>query len=422
MSFDKNTLLMKQHDLMQSRADCLEKATKAYESGNMTDYDTHFAEVGKYNAELDKLAGLIAECDKEFTASQADRLKSDCDRDNHVTGLLMDQIRSTEKYAKAWIESIRKGLNPGTFRSDDVFAPLYEAERASKALTIGGGTTTGEDGGFLVPIDFETKVNALLKEYVDLSTLVTVERVNVNAGWRVFDASGTRTKLSKISEMGQLPKDQQPKFKQVPYTCEKYGDKIIVSNELLADADGLMTYLAGWFAPKFVLTKNDLILEQLKAQTFAPLSGSTDAAQIKALKTLINTGLNTAHAKRATILTNSFGFDTMDNWADSTGRPMLVPDPKGGDFSRFKGKPVVYADADLIPAVEHSSNNYNPIYIGDFKSFSHMFVRQGIRVKGTDIGGDAWDTDSYEIRATCRMDCVTTDAAAVKATGIKTVE
>lgn len=422
MSFDKNKLLTKQHDLQQSRADCLEKAVKAYDSGDMTNYQTEMDKVTGYNTQLEQVAGLIAECDKEFSPGQVETLKSDGARDSHVGVLLMDKIRGTEKYANAWLEAIRKGVNPDKGTGLESLAPLYEAERACKALTIGGGTTPGEDGGFLVPIDFDNRVNELLKEYVDLSSLVTVERVNVNSGWRVIDDTGSRTALSKVAEMGEIGGGNQPQFKQISYNCSKYADKIIVSNELLADTSILTSYLAGWWTPKLVLTKNAMILEKLNALTFSALSGDTDAAQIKAMKSLINTGLNTAHAKRATILTNSFGFDTMDNWADSTGRPMLVPDPKGGDCNRFKNKPVLYADEDLIPNVTAEGTDYNPFYIGDFKSFLHMFIRQGTRIRSTDIGGKAWDTDSTEIRCTCRMDCQTVDGNAVKRTGIQANE
>lgn len=419
MSFDKNKLLTKQHDLQQSRADCLEKAVKAYDSGDMTNYQSEMDKVTDYNKQLEQVAGLIAECDKEFTPGQMETLKGDGARDSHVGILLMDKIRGTEKYANAWLEAIRKGITPDKGFGLESLAPLYEAERASKALTIGGGATPGEDGGFLVPIDFDNRVNMLLKEYVDLSSLVTVEHVNVNSGWRVIDNTGTRTALTKVAEMGEIGTGKQPQFKQIFYNCSKYADKVIVSNELLADTGVLMSYLAGWWTPKLVLTKNAMILEKLNALTFAALAGDTDAAQIKAMKHLINTGLNTAHAKRTTILTNSFGFDVMDNWADANGRPMLVPDPKGGDFSRFKNKPVMYADEGLIPTVTEEDTNYNPFYIGDFKSFLHMFVRQGTRIRSTDIGGKAWDTDSTEIRCTCRMDCQTVDKNAVKRTGIK---
>lgn len=418
---DLNTLKTKRNDLLQKRADALESAAKKYESGDMTGYNTDMETVKGYNTQLETIAGLISETEKSFGDDMLPGAGS-AQRNAMAGRSLVDSIRGTEKYANAWLESVRKGISPDKGTGIQSLGPLYEAERAMKALNISGGETPGEDGGFLVPVDFETKVNEFMKEYVDLSDLVTVERVNVNDGWRVYDTTGTRTALTKVDELGKINPGKQPSFKRIAYHCSKYADKLIISNELMADASSLMTYLAGWWAPKFVMTKNALILGLLNTLPFAALSGATDAEQIKALKTLMNTGLNTAHAKRATILTNAYGYNAMDNWADSNGRPMLMPDPKGGEFSRFKGRPVQYADADLIPAVRAESVDYNPFYIGDFKSFCTRYLRQGIRIRSTDIGGDAWNTDSTEVRCTCRMDCKEVDGNAVKRTGIRVSE
>lgn len=407
-----NTLKSKRTDLLQQRADALESATKKYEAGDMTGYNADMETVKDFNGQLETLNSLIAETEKSFGVNPS---PSGADSRNLFAGkALVDTIRGTEKYANAWLEAVRKGITPDKGVGIQSLAPLYEAESAMKALSIGGGDTPGEDGGFLVPIDFDNTVNELMKEYVDLSKLVTVENVKVNSGWRVVDTAGTRTALTKVAEMGEIKPGQQPSFKQIAYNCGKYADKLIVSNELMADAAGLIKYLAKWWAPKLVMTKNALILAKLNTLEFSALAGNTDTEQMKSLKTLLNTGLNTAHSKRAVILTNAYGYDAMDNWVDATGRPMLIPDPKGADFSRFKGRRVEYADADLIPAVD----GHNPIYVGDLKAFCTLFLRQGTRIRSTDIGGQAWNMDATEIRCTCRMDCQIVDDTAVKFTGI----
>ena len=415
---DKNKLLQKRNDIQQNRADLLDAATKAFTSGDMTAYNAAMEKVKGYNTELELVSGLISEIEKSFTN---DDFRGQISGDVRVTkagATLMQGIRSTEKYTDAWMHAMRKGISPDKGMDLDALAPLYDAERALKALTIGGGDPVGSDGGFLVPIDFDNRVIQQSKEYFDLSTLVTVENVNVNSGWRVIDSTGTRTKLTKLDEMGTIKEGDKPTYNKIAYNCSKYGDKLIVSNELMADASGLIRELADWWTPKYILTKNDLILTLLNSLTMNVLNGDTDAAQIKALKTLINTGLNTAHSKQATILTNCFGYDTMDNWVDATGRAMLVPDPKGGEFDRFKGRKVHYADADLIPNVESDGAEVMPFYVGNFKAFCRLFLRQGTRIKSTDIGGSAWDTDSFEIRCTCRMDCREVDGTAVKRAGV----
>lgn len=417
---DLNALKTKRTDLLQQRAVALESAIKKYEAGDMDGYNAIMETIkGKtgFNCQLENLDTLIAEHEKSFGATPT---PAGLDPRNMFAGkALVDTIRGTEKYVDAWLISVRKGINPDTGIGIKELAPLYEAEAAMKALTIGGGETPGEDGGFLVPMEFDNMVQEMMKEYVDLSELVNVENVRVNSGWRAVDAAGTRTALTKLGEMVRLTPGQQPKYSRVVFNCEKYGDKIIASNELMADAKNLMAYLAKWWAPKYVQTKNALILAKLNALEFSALAGNTDAEQIKALKRLINTGLNTAHSKRAVILTNSFGYDTMDNWVDGNGRALLQPDLRNPDVEKFKGRRVVYADADLIPPVEQNGESYDPMYVGNLKAFCSLFVRQGTRIRSTDIGGDAWDTGSTEIRCTCRLDCQVVDENAVKFTGVK---
>lgn len=416
---NKNALLQQRNDIQQKRADQLDLATKAIGNGDTAGYDAAMEKVKGFNTDLTRIEGLISECEKEFITDDSRGFGEGEVRVNKSGITLMSQIRGTEKYMDAWMQAMKKGISPEKGVGVEGLAPLYEAETALKALTISGGDTSGADGGFLVPIDFDNRVIALSKDYVDLSNMVTVENVSVNAGWRVVDASGIRTKLTKVDEMARITEGQKPKFKQINFDCSKYGDKVIVSNELKADAPALIQYLAGWWTPKYIMTKNDLILAQLNALTMQILSGTTDAEQIKALKHMINTGLNTANSKKATILTNCFGYDAMDNWYDNTGKAMLVPDPKGGDFDRFKGRRVDYADLDLIPNVESGGAQYMPFYIGNLKQFCRLFLRQGTRIKSTDIGGDAWATDSWEVRCTTRMDCKTVDENAAVLAGLK---
>ena len=55
--------------------------------------------------------------------------------------------------------------------------------------------------------------------------------------------------------------------------------------------------------------------------------------------------------------------------------------------------------------------------MGNFKALGTLFVRKGIVMAASVVGGDAWATDSYEIRGLCRMDAQLVDAdAAFKAT------
>lgn len=416
-----NTLKQRRTDLLQKRASALEAATKFYQDGNIDAYNGEMEKIKGaqgFNAQLESLDGLIREQEKSF-GEEVFLSTKDAQHQDMAAGIsLVDSIRSTEKYASAFMEAVKKGLNLKTGVGHDALKPLFDAEAASKSLSIGGGETPGEDGGFLVPADFDKRIIALAKEYVDLSALVNVENVGANTGWRAVDTTASRRPLTKVDELGEFKENDKPNFKRVNFNCSKYGDVTIVSGELLEDYNAILSYLAAWFAPKFVLTKNMLILGQLNKLPFTALTGDTDASQLKAMKHLLNVGLNTAHSKAATILTNSYGYDLMDGWADANGRPVLVPDPKTGDFERFKNRPVRYADPDEISAIEKDGTVYNPFYVGNLKAFCSLFLRKGFRVDTTNVGGSAWRTYSTEVRMSCRMDAQTVDGTAVKLTGI----
>ena len=249
------------------------------------------------------------------------------------------------------------------------------------------------------------------KEYLDLSQFFAVENVRSLSGWRAVE-QGKRKALPKITEMGTIGKDDQPKFTKVTYTVDKYGDRLPVSSELLSDnTAGLLRYLAGWFGPKYILTKNSLLLSLLTGLTTEV--ALTAGSEAKDLRRALITKLNTAHSSAATLLTNQNGYAEMDGWEDKNGRPLLVPNPADPNVYRLSGRRVVYADNDLIP----DETTKHPIYVGNFKALGTLFVRKGIEMAATDVGGDAWATDSYEIRGLCRLDAVTMDPnAGFKAT------
>lgn len=374
--FEAHKALMSEVEKMNGEIDAVEK---------------QLAEEGRFSDGEDRMKALAA----EYRARQEDKAK----------GAAVDTIRRTNEYANAFAKALRSGATVKRSRGVEGYEPLY------KALQETGGDPEGADGGFLVPLDFDDKIHQMEKEYLDLSQFFTVESVRALSGWRAVE-QGQRKPLPKISEMGTIGKDDQPKFAKVTYTVDKYGDRLPVSSELLEDnTAGLLQYLAGWFGPKYILTKNTLLLTLLTAlETEVPLTAGSEAKELR--KALI-TKLNTAHSMSATLLTNQSGYAEMDGWEDANGRSLLVPNPADPSVYRLSGRRVAYGDDDLIP----DESAKHPIYVGNFKALGTLFVRKGIEMAATDVGGDAWATDSYEIRALCRLDAQTMDKkAAFKAT------
>ena len=395
-------------ELKHKRAEKLAEGQGLLEKKDLEGHKALLAEVEKLNAEIDAVEKQLAEEGRfsdgdsrmealaaQYRARQEDKAK----------GAAVDTIRRTNEYANAFAKALRAGATVKRARGVEGYEPLY------KALQETGGDPEGADGGFLVPLDFDNLIHEYEKEYLDLAQFFAVENVRALSGWRAVE-QGKRKALPKIAEMGTIGKDDQPKFAKVSYTVDKYGDRLPVSAELLEDnTAGLLQYLAGWFGPKYILTKNTLLLSLLTGlETEVPLTAGSEAKELR--KALI-TKLNTAHSMAATLLTNQNGYAEMDGWEDANKRPLLVPNPADPNVYRLSGRRVVYGDNDLIP----DETTKHPIYVGNFKALGTLFVRKGIEMAATDVGGDAWATDSYEIRALCRLDAVAMDKkAAFKAT------
>lgn len=375
------------------------------------DFEAHKAlmgEISKMNAEIDAGEAQIAE-EGRF-GEEDEKLKGlhqnfQARKEEKAKGRVVDSIRGTNEYAEAFVKALRNGVKVKQAAANEDYAIL------TKALTESGGDPAGSDGGFLVPQDFDNMIHEYEKEYLDLSQFFSVENVRSLSGWRAVE-QGKRKPLPKILEMGTIGKDDQPKFEKVTYTVEKYGDRLPVSSELLEDnTAGLLQYLAGWFAPKYILTKNSLLLALLTGlSTEVALTAGSEAKDLR--KAMIKK-LNTAHSMSAVLLTNQDGYAEMDGWTDANGRSLLVPNPADPSVFRLNGRRVVYADNDLIT----NETEKMPIYVGNFRALGTLFVRRGIEVAATDVGGDAWATDSYELRGLCRMTAVAMDKnAAFKAT------
>lgn len=394
---------MTYQELLELKAKRAEKLKEGGALLTKKDLEGHKAlmdDVQKMNDEIDaaesQLAeeGRFAEGDEKLKGRYLDYQAR---KEEEAKGKAVDRIRATNEYAAAWAKALRKGVKVFQAWGMEEYAPL------TKALTETGGTPEGSDGGYLVPEEFDRIIHEYEKDLVDLSQFFTVENVRSLSGWRAFE-QGNRKPLPKVLEMGTIGRDDQPKFEKITYTVSKYGDRLPVSHELLEDdVFSLMRYLGGWFGPKYVLTKNMLLLELLTGLTKE--TALTAGSEARELRRSMITQLNTAHSRRAVLLTNQNGYAEMDGWADNNGRSLLVPNPADPDVYRFNGRRVVYTDNDLIP----DETGKIPIYVGNLKAVGTLFVRKGIEVAATDVGGDAWATDSWEMRALCRMCAVGID-------------
>lgn len=310
---------------------------------------------------------------------------------------LTDMLKSNE-YARAFAYAIQHGVSRKNGRDNERVKILYDA------LTESGGSPVGTDGGFLVPDDIDHTIREIRRSLDPLAALFNEETVTSPNGWRVRDTNPTKG-LVDVDEMGEIDDDDdQPSFAKVSYTCTKKALILPVSNELMTDnVANLFSYLGRWFAKKLVITENAMLMTALRTLTGA----SIGSAPMKGLKTALNKDLDPAISALASVILNQSGFDILDNLLDGNDRPLLQPDPTNATVKRFSGRPlhaVSYATmADVTSGSGASASTTTDLFIGDGKEFATLFRCGGYELASTDIGGNAWRTDSTELRGIARL-------------------
>lgn len=360
-------------------------------------------------AEMEAQAATISQLTARLTLMQQEVQSAEHAQGAHVenqqqTAAPADNrlrtMLASNEYARAFANAVRQGITPKTGRGIEAYNVLFDA------LTIGGGETPGEDGGFLVPDDVDRQINELRRTLNPLASLFSNENVSTNSGWRVMDTAPT-TGMIAVDEMGEIQQGEQPSFSRVLYKLTKYAMFLPVSNELASDeVANLFSYLSRWFAKKAVITENGLLLGVLNGLAAQDIAAGNE---IKGIKTALNVALDPAIALTASIVTNQSGFNVLDCLNDETGRPLLHPDPQTGTPKTVNGRTVhVVSDAVLPNKVEGKA----PLYIGDMTQYATLFKRNPLEVLSTNIGGNAWRTDSIELRGIQRMGVSKFDAKA----------
>ena len=358
---------------------------------------------------LDRQRAALADMQKRMAGLQAsyDALKGGQEKNLQPAEPAKSKTRkemlASNEYARAFCYALRHGITRKNGLGNENVQILYDA------LTEGGGSPAGTDGGFLVPQDIDNTIREMRRDLNPLAAIFNEETVTAPTGWRVIDTAPTAP-MPSINEMGTvLNNSDQPAFGKVTYSLVKYGLRIPVSNELLNDeAANLMGYLSRWFAKKLVLTENSLLITAMKTLTASAL-GSQTVGPDAAIKSILNKTLDPAISASSVIITNQNGFDALDQLVDEMGRGLLQPDPTNATLFRLFGRRVVALSNAQLP----DTSNKPEFFIGDAREFATIFRKDGFEVSSTDVGGDAWATDSTEVRGIVRLDVQKFDAAAM---------
>ena len=311
----------------------------------------------------------------------------------------------------AFAECIRaqaRGQRAAFESNADVLRRAMAAENAG-AMTEG----VEADGGLLVPQDIQTRINELRRSLVPLSDLFAVENVSFLSGSRVVDTAPNKG-FTKIDEMAEIPQDDKPAFRKIAYKVEDYALILPVSNDLLRDTDeALLAYISRWLAKKQIITENNLLVTKLAALDESATAATT-ANVVETLKKALNVTLDPAISATAHFVTNQDGFNALDQLVDGNKRPLLQPDPTGSTGKLLFGRGITVVSNGILKTATSKA----PIYCGDFTQYATLFRRQPLEIASTDIGGNAWKTNSTEVRAITRLDAQVFDSEAAAAVSL----
>lgn len=268
-------------------------------------------------------------------------------------------------------------------------------------------TTSDEDGGYILPIDQETAIKELKKQTFAFRNHVTVEPVSTKTGTRIIEKNAEDTPFVKLTE-GENIEDIEitPQFVQIKYDIEDYAGILPVTSNLLNDTDvALEAYLNRWLAKKSNATENKIILDVVNG-----VSQKTAVQLIEDLKKIKNTKLDMAFKPTTKFYMNSDAFNYFAEEKDANGRPMLEVNPKKPTERMIDGCLVVEVPNSLMK----TTTNKAKIIIGDMKEFTTLFDRQKITIETTKVGGNAWRSNSSELKAIIRIDAQKFDERAIQ--------
>ena len=272
-----------------------------------------------------------------------------------------------------------------------------ENEVLVRASTLNEGT--GKDGGFIVPKDVQTAINELKRTLNPLDELVRVEKVATMSGERTYEKLSTMTAFPNVAELSNIANLETPEFNRVEYKVQKYAGILPISSELLADTDqNLLNYLYRWLAKKDTITRNTEIAKLINTLTKKPITG------IDGLKDILNVDLDPAIALTSILLTNQDGYNYLDKLKDTQGHYLLQSNPLNPTEKMLSGKVVKVVSNKVLPTDTSGSSKNAPVIIGDLTEAITLFDREAITLLGTNIGGNAFVTDGYNIRGTLRFD------------------
>lgn len=282
----------------------------------------------------------------EEVRAQKEAIKVQADLDKEE----MEILKAQSENAPSGLSSNKAKENANAIRAmlkKVTGARLTEAENA---LILPSTTNpTGEHGeSYILPEDVRTLINKKIRQYKSIRDVIGYMPVSALTGSFPVEDFETVTGLIDFADGTDGKESDDIKFKNIKYSLSEKAAFVKLSNTLLSLSDNaLINYIVEVFSKKAIITENTMGLDALKKEkTIVPIAGW------KALKSSINTDLDPAALYGTVIVTNQDGFDYLDSELDTTGRPILQPNPTNATESMFKGYPIITYSNAMIPTNE----------------------------------------------------------------------
>lgn len=262
----------------------------------------------------------------------------------------------------------------------------------------------GTNAGLTIPQDIQTTINTLKRQYESLEELVRVEKVGTLSGSRVYEKWSDVTPLVNLdaddAEIGEI---DSPKLTLIKYLIKRYAGIQTVTNTLLKDtAENILAWLTSWVAKKVVVTRNQAIIAQLDKQPKKVTVSKFD--DIKDLVAKVDPAIEGT----STFLTNQAGYVALSKVKTGTGAYLIEKDVTQPNTYTLLGHVIKVVSDKWLPDVA----GVHPLYFGDFSQAITLFDRENMSIVTTNVGGNAFTTDTTKLRVIDRFDVQPTDSDA----------
>lgn len=329
---------------------------------------------------------------------------------------LMDEaekMADTPKPAKPMdkkerLANVRAAVNAFLHRGwrgmDDEQRALLKPQNAT------GGTgqveTVSTRGGVLVPVETADFVARMDTGVYRLRTRVDEYFPNTKSGKIPKLANPTSGLVAQFDELPTAGIQRgEITFGSVDFSVKDYGLIVPVSNDLMEDANAdVYGVISEQFYRAQVITENLMILAAIDANGAATaVSGWQDI--LKAIN-----GTDPVGSPEKVIVTNTDGYNYLDTLVDDQGRPILTQALVDNPRRIFRGYEVIQ----LPNAILATTDNAIPFYVGSLRDAVYFIERKGLTISYNPWSDSAYGKNAVDVRVTCRLDCKTKFASAVK--------